>query len=52
LERVRELDVAHTAVADALARREPPPPVRAAIDVERLDPQSQQLAAHPSVGDR
>jgi uncharacterized membrane protein YccC len=52
LDRVRELDAAHTAVADALARREPPPPVRAPIDVERLDPQSHQLAAHPPVDDR
>ena len=52
LERVRELDVAHTAVADAIARREPPPPVREGIDVERLDPQSQQLAARAPVDDR
>jgi uncharacterized membrane protein YccC len=52
LDRVRELDVAHTAVADAIARREPAPLVHAPIDVERLDPQSQQLAAQPPLDDR
>jgi uncharacterized membrane protein YccC len=52
LERVRELAAAHTAAADAIARRAPPPPVRAPIDVERLDAQSRELAAHPPLEDR
>jgi hypothetical protein len=52
LERVRELAAAHTVVADAIARRERPPPVRMPIDIERLDPQSSELAADPPVGDR
>ena len=51
VERVHELDAAHTAVAAAIARREPPPPVRAPIDVERLDRRSRELAAHPPVDD-
>ena len=49
--RVHELDAAHTAVAAAISRREQPPPVREPINVERLDPQSRQLATHPPVGD-
>ena len=49
--RVQELDAAHAAVAAAISRREQPPPVRAPIDVERLDPQSRQLAADPPVDD-
>jgi uncharacterized membrane protein YccC len=49
--RVNELDAAHAAVAAAIARREPPPPVRAPIDIERLGPESRQLAAHPPVDD-
>jgi uncharacterized membrane protein YccC len=52
LERVRELAAAHTAVADAIARREPRSPVREPIEIERLDPQSSELVAHPPVGDR
>ena len=51
VERVHELDAAHTAVAAAIARREPPPPVRTPIDVDRLDRQSRELAAHPPVDD-
>jgi uncharacterized membrane protein YccC len=51
VERVHELHAAHTAVAAAIARREPPPPVRAPIDVDRLDPRSRELAAHPPVDD-
>jgi hypothetical protein len=51
MQRVHELDAAHTAVADAIARRGPPPPVHAPLDVERLDPQSRHLAAHPPVDD-
>ena len=50
-ERVHELDAAHAAVAAAISRREPPPPVRAPINVERLDPQSRQLVANPPVDD-
>jgi uncharacterized membrane protein YccC len=52
LERVAELAAAHIAVADAIARRESPPPVREPIDIERLEPQSSELAAHPPVDDR
>ena len=51
VERVHELDAAHAAVAAAIARREPPPPVRAPIDVELLDPQSRRLVANPPVDD-
>ena len=51
LERAHELDAAHTAVAAAIARREPPPPVRTPIDVERLDAHSRELAAHFPVDD-
>ncbi len=48
---VDELDAAHTAVAAAIARREPPPPVREPIDIERLGPESRELAARPRVDD-
>src|SRR5205807_6242406 len=51
VERVHELHAAHTAVAAAIARHRPPPPVRAPIDVDRLDPQSRELAAHPPLDD-
>jgi uncharacterized membrane protein YccC len=51
VERVDELHVAHAAVAAAIARREAPPPVRAPIDVDRLDAQSRELAAHPPLDD-
>ena len=49
--RVHKLDAAHTEVAAAIARRMPPPPVCSPIDVERLDPESRQLAAHSPVDD-
>ena len=48
--RVQELDAAHTAVAAAISRREQPPPVRAPIDVERLDPQSRRARGTPARG--
>ena len=51
VERVHELDADHAAVAAAIARREPPPPVRAPINVELLDPQSRRLVANPPVDD-
>ena len=51
-ERVHELQAAHSAVAAAIARREPPPPVRGAIDVDHLDARARALAAHPPRGDR
>jgi uncharacterized membrane protein YccC len=51
VDRVHELHAAHTAVAAAIGRREPPPPVRTPIDVDRLDPQSRELAAHPPQDD-
>ena len=51
VERVHELHAAHTAVAAAIGRRERPPPVRTPIDVDRLDRQSRELAAHPPQDD-
>ena len=51
VDRVHELHAAHTAVAAAIGRREPPPPVRTPIDVDRLDRQSRELAAHPPQDD-
>jgi hypothetical protein len=51
VERVHELHAAHTAVAAAIGRGEPPPPVRAPIDVDRLDAQSRELASHPPLDD-
>ena len=51
VERVHELQAAHTAVAAAIARREPPPPVPSPIDVDRLDAQSRELAAHAPLDD-
>jgi hypothetical protein len=39
-------------VADAIARRQPPPHIREPIDIERLEPQSSELTAHPPVDDR
>ena len=50
-ERLHELGAAHTAVATAIAQREPPPPVREPIDIERLDQPSRELAARPPVDD-
>ena len=50
VERVHGLDADHAAVAAAIARREPPPPVRAPISVELLDP-SRRLVANPPVDD-
>jgi uncharacterized membrane protein YccC len=44
-ERLHDLHAAHTALAAAIARREPPPPVRCPIDVDRLDAESRELAA-------
>jgi uncharacterized membrane protein YccC len=46
-ESLHDLHTAHTAVAAAIARRKRPPPVREPIDVDRLDRQSRELAAHP-----
>ena len=51
VDRVDELHAAHTAVADVIGRREPPPPMRTPIDVDRLDRQSRALAAHPPQDD-
>jgi uncharacterized membrane protein YccC len=51
MECVHELNTAHTAVAAAIARREPPPPVRMPIDVDRLDARSRELAANPPLND-
>ena len=51
VDRVHELHAAHTAVAAAIGRRAPPPPVRTPIDVDRLDRQSRELAAHPPQDD-
>jgi uncharacterized membrane protein YccC len=51
VERVHELHAAHSAVAAAIARREAPPPVRAPIEVDRLDARSRELAAHPPLDD-
>jgi uncharacterized membrane protein YccC len=49
--RVHALDAAHTAVAAAIARGEPPPPVPAPTDIALLDPQSRRLAAHTDMDD-
>jgi uncharacterized membrane protein YccC len=51
VDRVHELHAAHTAVAAAIGRRQPPPAVRTPIDVDRLDRQSRALAAHPRQDD-
>jgi uncharacterized membrane protein YccC len=51
VDRVHELHAAHTAVAAAIGRREPPPAVPTPIDVDRLDRQSRALAAHPRQDD-
>jgi uncharacterized membrane protein YccC len=51
VERVHALGADHTAVATAMAHREPPPPVRAPTSVEHLDQWSRELAAHPPVDD-
>lgn len=51
VERVHELHAAHTAVAAAIGRGEPPPPVRTPIDVDRLDRHSRELATHPPQDD-
>jgi hypothetical protein len=51
VDRVHELHAAHAAVAAAIARREAPPPVRAPIEVDRLDARSRELAAHPPLDD-
>ena len=51
VDHVHELHAAHTAVAAAIGRRQPPPAVRTPIDVDRLDRQSRALAAHPPQDD-
>ena len=51
VERVHQLQAAHTAVAAAIARREPPPPVHAPIEVDCLDAQTRELAAHAPLDD-
>jgi uncharacterized membrane protein YccC len=50
-EGVQELRAAHAAVAASIARHEPPPLVRASIDVDRLDALSRELAAHTPLED-
>src|SRR5881275_3331473 len=51
MERVHGFDSSHSAVAAAIARGEPPPTVPAPTDIELLDPQSRQLAAHTDMDD-
>ena len=51
VECVHELQAAHAAVAAAIAKRKPPPPVRVPIDVDRLDALSCELTTHPFVDD-
>ena len=45
VEHLHDLRTAHTALAAAIARREPPPPLGAPFDVDRLDAESRQLVA-------
>ena len=52
LRRVRELADAHSAVADAIAGLEAPPPVREPIELERLGRRATELVAHSPVDDR
>jgi uncharacterized membrane protein YccC len=51
VEHVHALNTAHAAVASAIAGREPPPPMRAPIDVDHLDPLSRTLATQPPLDD-
>ena len=48
VDRVHELDAAHTAVAAAIGRREPPPPVRAPIDVDAPRPTVPRAGGAPA----
>jgi hypothetical protein len=48
---VHEVHDGHTAVAAAIGRGEPPPPVRTPIDVDHLDAISRELVAQPQRAD-